>query len=81
MEDLRQRPIQNPMHVLRTPLGLRMLAGETRRRAGLLAGCADAPVIIHDYPMTDGEKAWSSCSTTKCATRSQTWSARRSISR
>ena len=57
VEDLRQRPIQNPMHVLRTPLGLRMLAGETRRRAGLLAGCADAPVIIHDYPMTDGEKA------------------------
>ncbi len=57
VEDLRQRAIQNPLHVLRTPLGLRVLAGETRRRAGLLAGRATAPVIIHDDAMTDGEMA------------------------
>jgi ParB/RepB/Spo0J family partition protein len=57
VEDLRQRPIQNAIHVLRTPLGLRVLSGETRRRAGLLAGRVTAPVTIHDYPMTEGEQA------------------------
>lgn len=54
-EDVKERGIRNPIQVMRDGEHLVVLAGETRRQAGLAAGLDKVPVNILDRPLTAGE--------------------------
>lgn len=53
--DVKERGVRNPLYVVRRGDLFEIVAGETRRQASMLAGITEAPVIVLDRELSQGE--------------------------